>query len=207
MKKIGNIVYDKELMNHQKVDWLNYVQKNEVCDYNLPTLIVGWNNFKNKFPHLHPNILNKKINSTYPRVCWEFSMDEKITEHFTGIENFVKNAPREFINQYKYYSIDPIANNILNPEHLYRSMGISSGSYYQYKDEIIYVKNGLNSNIIGIYLNAFKYFGFDITEIMTFFAENFTSKTIDADGSIYLTYYKQFPEFDQLKRSMVLFLD
>jgi hypothetical protein len=141
------------------------------------------------------------------RIFCEFSIEEKITDHFIGIENFVKQAPREFINSYKYFSIDPIKNDIKDTKQLYRSITLFYGSYYQYKEEIIYVYDKPTSQIHGIYLNAFKYFGFNVKEITSFFAENINNKTIDLDGLIYQSYYKQFPDFDQLKRSIVLFLD
>lgn len=205
MKKIANIVSEVDIFNHKKVDWINYVQKPTECNLNIPTLIIGWNNYKKTFPHLFQNILSKKSVSQYP-LWWEFSMDEKITDHFTGIEEFIKNAPREYINLYKYTSIDPIKNNIRDVEHLYKSLGLALGTYYQYKNEIIYVHNKLENNIIGIYLNSFKYFGFDINEITSLFSNNFKTKVIDTDGTLYQSYYKQFPDFDQLKRTMVLFL-
>jgi hypothetical protein len=207
VKKIANIITEKELANHKKLDWINYSNTIDSVDLSLPTLVVGWSFYKMKFPHLHPDILNKTINRSYPKVCWEFSMDEKITDHFTGIENFVKQAPRMYSELFQYISIDPLKNKIQDPEHLFRVINVLMGSYYQYKEEIIYVHSKLEGKIIGVYLNAFKYFGFDTKKIITIFNEKFTSKTIDSDGLIYQSYYKQFPDFDQLKRSMVLFLN
>ncbi len=211
MKPIANIVSENELTNHKKVDWINYVKSVEECEtqLTLPTLIVGWKNYKKNFPHLHPDILHKEMNRSYPRVAWEFTMDEKITEHFTGIENFVKQAPRYYIDLFKYQPLDPIADNITTIEDLLSRIPNVNGegsSYYQYKDEIIYVFDRYKCVIYGVYLNAFKYFGFDTKEILTQFNNKFSVKTIDQDGSIYQSFYRQFPDFDRLKRSMVLFL-
>jgi hypothetical protein len=204
VKKIANIISNVELTNHTKVDWINYVPLTVHADIRFPTLIIGWNRYKREFPHLYPDILVKKSNSQYP-LFWEFSIEEKITDHFTGIENFVKNAPREFVNQFSYKSIDPISHNIETPEQLLSQMPVD-GSYYQYKEEIIYVYDRTKNSIIGIYLTAYKYFGFDVKKIITLFSDKYQAKTIDSDTAIYQSYYRQFPDFDQLKRSMVLFL-
>lgn len=204
MKKFANIVSSVELSNHKKMDWINYVQSTDFCSLRLPTLIIGWEKYKRQFPHLYPNILSKKSNSKLP-LSWEFSMEEKITEHFTGIETFVKNAPRTFIELYQYKSIDPISDEIESPEYLVKRLP-NEGGFYKYKEEIIYVYDSMNHKIYGIYLNAYKYFGYDVKRIMALLNDKYTSKTIDSDGLIYQSYYRQFPDFDQLKRAMVLFL-
>ena len=77
---------------------------------------------------------------------------------------------------------------------------------YQYKEEIVYLLVPAERKIYGVYLNAFKYFGFDNKEILNQFSNKYVAKTIDQDGSIYQSFYRQFPDFDRLKRSMVLFL-
>jgi hypothetical protein len=217
--KIANILYElnTELTNHKKLDWINYVRyvpENGITeiavDYLRPTLFIGWKNFKHIYSGLQPNILYKKYQSTYFRdkitLQWEFSMDEKITEHFTGIEEFVKNAPREYVNTFPYKSIDPIANNIETVEQIWEHIPEGDLRYYQYKDEIIYVLNKTKREIYGIYLTAFKYFGLDNKIIADFFSNKIIAKTIDSDASLYQSYYRQFPDFDQLKRGMVLFL-
>jgi hypothetical protein len=204
MRKIANIISNVELTNHTKLDWINYVSLTVDANLTLPTLIIGWNRYKREFSHLYPDILVKKSNSQYP-LFWEFSIDEKITDHFTGIENFVKNAPREFVNQFSYKSIDPISDNIETPEQLLSLMPVE-GTYYQYKEEIIYVFDQSKNTITGIYLTAYKYFGFDVKKILSLFSEKYATKTIDRDTAIYQSYYREFPDFDQLKRSMVLFL-
>jgi hypothetical protein len=66
--KIANIIYEKELVNHTKVEYVNYI--NEKIEYekignNLPTLYVGWSfmkecNLKNEIIK-NADILKKKI--------------------------------------------------------------------------------------------------------------------------------------------------
>jgi hypothetical protein len=214
MKKIANIIFEIELTNHVKLDWINYVEDSEnagnKCDLNLPTLFIGWKFYKSTFPMLKPNILNKNIYSIYPRVCWEFSMEEKITDHFSGVEKFIKIAPKEFIKQYTYCSIDPIINGIENESDLIRSIekliNPKKSILYQYKDEIMYVFDRDKNIIVGIYLTAFYYFGFNIEAIQNAVYKEISYNIVDSQGLTYQSYYRIFPEFDQLKRSMVIFL-
>ena len=66
--KIANIVYEKNLVNHTKVDYINYVNgevKYNNLDTSLPTLYVGWSFMKQCNPDneiiQNANILYKKI--------------------------------------------------------------------------------------------------------------------------------------------------
>ena len=66
--KLGNIIYEKELVNHTKVDYINYFNKPQIyhsLDKTLPTLYVGWSFMKscNEFNDIiqNANILHKKI--------------------------------------------------------------------------------------------------------------------------------------------------
>jgi hypothetical protein len=181
------------------------------CDLTLPTLVIGWNLFKTKFPHLKPNILTKE----YGRIRWEFSMEERITDHFNGIANFMKVSPRQYVESYKYKNIDPVRDNLLDEDELIKHLivfsNLFSSNAYQYKDEMIYLYSRTTFEITGLHLNAYRYFGFDTEKITNYIFDRVrqSSKniaTLDTDGLVYQSFYKQFPEFDQLKRSIVLFL-
>lgn len=206
MKKIANIVSDVELTNHKKLEWINYVSSINECNLELPTLIIGWNRYKREFPHLFPNILNKRPSMNKP-LWWEFALDEKVVDHFNGVENFVKTAPREFCNLYTYQSIDPIKDVVIDEFDLISRIPYHNTFYYQYKDEIIYILDRNNGKIFGIYLNSFRYFKYDTNKIITLLLNRVEKRIIDADGTLYQSYYKLFPNFDQLKRTIVLFLE
>lgn len=211
-----------DLSNHKELEWINYVKYdssmsgriNLYANLALPTLVVGWSFFKREFAYLNPNILKKEgYNGT--RIQYEFSMDEKMTDHFNGIEKFIKTAPRKFVEIKPYRTIDPIKDNIINADHvlvhLNGMVNLFHCDVYQYKDEIIYIYDRTRFEIIGIYLNSFRYFQYDVERIKDMIycrVQQNTKNTVtkDADGSIYQSYYKHFPEFDQLKRTMVLFL-
>jgi hypothetical protein len=194
-------------MNHKKLEWINYVPTIAYCNMGLPTLIIGWENYKRIYGHIYPNILQKR-NSIDSTVRWEFSMEEKMVEHFNGVEDFIKTAPREYCNLYKYVSIDPIKNNINHEYDVVLNLESTNKLIvYKYKDEILYLLDKERMTIYGVYLNSYKYFKYDTEKIINILTDPIRcEKTIiDSDGSIYQQYYKHFPEFDQLKRSIVLF--
>jgi hypothetical protein len=218
VKYIANIIYEQELNNHTKVDWVNYVQyepsmhgKIISISRKLPTLVVGWNFFKREFEFFRPNILVKDSG----HITWEFSMEERMTDHFNGVSNFMKISPRRYVELFPYRNVDPIKDNILNEEELLKYLGgfvnLYNCNVYQYKNEIIYLYDYTTSQITGLYLNAYKYFGFDIEKISNMIFERVRQNsnnvdTLDTHGVVYQSFYKKFPEFDQLKRSIVLFL-
>jgi hypothetical protein len=217
---IANIVSEVELANHKKLEWVNYIKfdssiKGQVhlhVNMAVPTLIVGWSLFKNEFAFMNPNILKHE---GYNQVQWVFSMEEKMTEHFKGVEKFVKTAPRKYVETKPYHTIDPIKDNILNADHvlihLNGMVNLFHCDVYQYKEEIIYIYDRTRFEITGIYLNSFRYFQYDVERIKDLIYSRVQENpnnivTKDADGLIYQSHYKHFPEFDQLKRTMVLFL-
>lgn len=222
MKQIVNIVTEHDLSNHKQLDWINYVKfdpsmKGKLhlsVNMTLPTLIVGWSLFKNEFAYLNPHIL-KNDGYAGTQIQWIFSMEEKMNEHFLGMEKFLKTAPRKFVEIKPYRTIDPIKDNILNEDHIIIYMNgflnLFTCDVYQYKEEIIYLYDRTRFEITGIYLNSFKYFQYDVEKIKELIysrVQQNSNNTVtnDVDGSLYQSYYKHFPEFDQLKRTMVLFL-
>src|ERR1035437_9527580 len=97
--KIANVIYEKELVNHIKSEYINYF--NEPVEYNklnelfqhenyshlmppqsyelLPTLYVGWSFMKICNPNneiiKNANILHKKIVSN--ELYWEYRSEER----------------------------------------------------------------------------------------------------------------------------------
>ena len=66
--KIANIIHEKELVNHTKAEYVNYINKPtayEDLDTTLPTLYVGWSLMKDSNPKneliQNADILKKKI--------------------------------------------------------------------------------------------------------------------------------------------------
>jgi hypothetical protein len=174
----------------------------------LPTLFVGWNHFKNTLTHFHGdkvNILNKEIK--IHKMYWEFSFDENKQQHIGGIEMFVRNVPYFFFrSKYAYINIDPIFNNIEQFEDIVSNI-IGKPEYaYSYKDEMLYLLTEDRKRVYGINLKMYEYFNMDVNYIKKGLIEIADHHTSDLDGSIYLEMYKLFPNFEELKRYLVVLL-
>lgn len=210
MLKIGTIVYYDELVNHTKSDYINYMDtKNGGNDLNistdLPILFVGWNHYKRQLNDFHENvtILNKEIKKY--KIHWEYSFNENKAQHVTGVDMFVRNAPYfYFIEKYLYQNIDPIFNKIETLDQLFEIIPHKFHYSYNHKNEIIYCFVG--SIIYGINLNMFDFFNLNKEEIQKVISERSEHYIEDLDGSIHLNYYKQFPNFENLKRYLPVLL-
>lgn len=205
--KIANIIYDDELVNHKKKDYINYITpipdsfKNINMD--LPTLIIGWDSIK-KNPNINAvNILDKRIISF--KLYWEFSYKEKKGEHFNGIEEFINNIPSYFFKQnYKYVNLDPIFFGINSIDDLKYILPKESEIVYNYKDKMLYV---LHEKVIwGIDLLMYGYFNFNILELKEVICSKSSECVDDFDGELHIEQYKNFPNFEELKRYMPIIL-
>ena len=206
MKIIGNILYYEELVNHKKVDYINYFnikEDNNTIDYSIPTLYVGWNYFKTELiKNNDVNILDKTIvkNSKY----WEFSFSENKSQHISGIEMFINDLPHYyFSSQYKYVNIDPVFNNIDNINDLMNLLPLKIEYYYTYKNDMIYILH--NRNIIGLDINMYNFFEFNSVDILNSIIERSCAGQQDINGGIFQEYYKTFPNFEKLRRYIVIF--
>lgn len=210
MLKIGNILYKDNLVNNTEVEYINYYKISEDSslmgiDFRLPTLYVGWDVAKKlgeKFD-VETSILNKEIkkHNSY----WEFSFKENKAEHVNGVDMFARNVPfHYFTSRYTFINIDPIFNDIKHVEELVPKLISTPEWVYNYKDEMLYILS-LNQ-IYGIDLKMYKYFNMDIDHIKFKLINNIEKIINDLDGSIHQKYYKQFPNFEDLKRYLVVLL-
>ena len=166
--KIANIVHEKELVNHTKVEYVNYINKPteyDCLDSTLPTLYVGWSFMKDCNPEngliQNADILKKKIISG--KLYWECSFKESKASHVKGVSNFVKLVPEfYFMPNYTYINLDPVFFNLQDIRDLMDVVAKQFDSIYQYKDEMIYilVNNEDEKNaIIGLNLDFLAVFG------------------------------------------------
>jgi hypothetical protein len=75
---------------------------------------------------------------------------------------------------------------------------------YNFKNEIIYLLVG--NKITGIDLKMYKFFKFNVEEILARIQERTKKYLNDSDGSTYLSYYKILPNFSRLKRYLIVIL-
>lgn len=205
--KIANVIYEKELVNHTRVDYVNYI--NEPIEYDnldksLPTLYVGWSFMKSCNPNNsiinNADILKKKIITD--ELYWECSFEESKASHVKGVDTFVGLAPQfYFTPKYKYTNLDPVFFQIKDIQDLLDVLPKKIGATYNYKNEMVYL---LNEDMIwGVNLLLYEYFKFDINLIMKNIEEKSMKVVNDIDGEIYMKYYKIFTTFNRLKRYLV----
>ena len=211
--KIGNVIHDSELVNHTKSDYINYINEPKAydeIDKTLPTLYVGWNFMKSCNPDndviQNADILKKKIISN--DLYWEFDFQESKASHVKGVTNFVNRVPEfYFAPKYGYINLDPVFFQIKDTDDLMDVLAKEFMKIYQYKDEMLYILT--NDKITGINLKMYEFFQFDIEDMIRRLTErlmiNDTYLT-DPDGEIHQSYYKIFPDFDHLKRYLVVIL-
>jgi hypothetical protein len=208
--KIANVVYEKELVNHTMVGYVNYHQgvlEYDSIDVKLPTLYVGWSFMKNCNPNneiiQHADILKKKIVTN--ELYWEFSFDESKASHVKGIDTFVNIAPQfYFTPKYQFVNLDPVFFQISEIADLMAVLSKEIDVTYNFKDEMIYVLK--DNKIWAINLKMYEFFKFNIAEIKEYISIRSAVYTNDMDGQMYLNQYKIFPNFQLLKRYMVVIL-
>ena len=208
--KIANIVYEKDLVNHSKVDYINYINgavKYDSLDKSLPTLYVGWSFMKACNPDneyvQNANILHKKIISN--ELYWEFSFEESKQSHVKGIGLFVNSVPDFYFSpKYHYINLDPVFFQLAYIEDLMFVIPKKIEATYNFKNEIIYLL--ADNNIFGINLKMYEFFKFNIDDMLKIIMERTTYSYSDDNGDFYQSYYKIFPNFIRLKRYIVTIL-
>jgi hypothetical protein len=209
--KIANIIYEKELVNHTQVEYVNYYNKPIECDKldkTLPTLYVGWSFMKTCNPNneliQHADILKKRIITN--ELYWEFCFEESKASHVKGIESFVNLAPNFYFQpKYVYINFDPVFFQIVDVQGLFDALPKNFDFVYVLKNEMIYAL--FENKIWGINLLYYDYFKFDVTEIKTKLFERTKNFHDDSSGETHLQYYKLFPNFNFLKRFIVTILN
>lgn len=213
MKKLANIIYRDELINHTKVDYINYIQGdvsiNDI-DNDLPTLYVGWYFLKEvneNHPLLnHASILDKKIipNQLY----WEFSFNENKPQHVNGVDDFITDClSYYFLSRYTYINLDPVFFSIKNLDDLFDLLPKQIDGIYNHKNEMLYLVKG--NKITGIDLKYYGFFEFNIEEMIEKLISKLISPTQyfdDTKGSLFSKNNKIYQNFITLKRYMVVLL-
>ena len=208
---LGNIVYEKELVNHEELDYINYYDSTKDLsgiDWDLPTLIVGWSymikTFEDNELIQKANILHHRIESN--NLYWEFSFEENKSSHVTGVNSFVTNIFDFYFSRYKYINLDPIFFQINDIDELFNILPKELDSFYQYKRDMIYIIK--DDQIWGLNLDIYTFFKFDLSEIQDRLEEKITKPShIDEDGYLYMKYNKKYQNFDRLKRYIIVILN
>lgn len=208
--RLANVIFEKELINHTKVDYVNYINvptEYDSVNKTLPTLYVGWSFMKACNPNnsivQNANILHKKIITN--ELYWECNFEESKSSHVKGVDSFVNLVPQfYFTPKYNYINLDPVFFQLKDIEDLMDVVPKEIDSFYNFKNEMIYIN--LENKIWGINLKMFEFFQFNIEEIINKLSQRTKILHIDLSGDTYLSYYKIFPNFSQLKRFLIILL-
>ena len=212
--KLANIVHENELVNHTKVEYINYFntpQEYEKLDKNLPTLYVGWSFMKACNPNnpiiQHADILKKKIITN--ELYWECSFEESKQSHVRGIGNFINAVPQFYFGpKYKYINLDPVFFQVVDVQGLLDAVPKDVISMYNYKNEMLYLlcNSYIGIHIIGVNLKMYEFFKINPEEIISSLQHRATKCCYDEDGTLYMSYYKILPNFTHLKRYLITIL-
>ena len=205
--KIGNVIYEGELVNHTKVDYINYINEPtsyDDLDKSLPTLYVGWVFMKNCNLNneiiQNADILEKRIISN--KLYYEFSFSENKASHVKGVDNFTSLVPRRYFKpNYHYVNLDPVFFQIKDVEGIIKLLPENIDRVYNYKNEMVYILN--ENKIYGINLKMFDFFLINTSDLLIKIGSRIKSTISDIDGSYYQSYYKIFPNFELLRRYIV----
>jgi len=208
---LGNIIYEKELVNHDKLDYIQYYDSKSdlsLIDFTLPTLMVGWNymieTFKDNELIQKANILHHRIETN--KLYWEFSFEESKSSHISGIQSFVNNIFDFYFSRYKYINLDPIFFQINDVEELMNILPKEIDSYYMYKNDIIYILK--DNQIWGLNLDIYIFFKFDVELILNKLEDRSENPIhIDDDGYLYMKFNKKYNNFEYLKRYLIVILN
>jgi len=209
MLKIANIIYNTDLVNHTKQEYINYYQNISnisIVDFNLPTLIVGWQYLKNinKDQNLYNNIsiLDKLLIKN--KLYWEFSFEENKSNHIDGVESFIFNIPYYYFDSnIEYILIDPVFNQIKDFDTLILYIPKNIEKIYNYRNEMLFMLT-LNNKVYGIDLKMFEFFKFDMVKLLEILKNNSYNIINDIDGKKYEYYYQYFYFYVNLMRYIVL---
>jgi hypothetical protein len=212
MIKLARIYYTDELVNHEPIEYIDYVRGDNNIDINfpLPTLIVGWSLVKKVVDNA--SILDNKIISN--TLYWAYSFKENKHGHISKVEEFVQNIPNYYFGgRYSYINLDPVffaiesvdeLMDLLPKTNVIDLLTLKRVYTYVYKNDMIYIL--CDNKITGLDLKIYDYFNFDIEKIKTELLKRSFQYIDDIDGSKYQSYYKKLPNFDNLKRYMPVFL-
>ena len=208
--KIANVIHEKELVNHTKVEYINYFNEAKAyddLDKSLPTLYVGWSFMKACNPDnpiiQNADILKKKIITN--ELYWEFSFRESKPSHVKGVDTFAGLVPQFYFSpKYIYTNLDPVFFQLKDVDDLMDVTPKKIDASYNYKNEMFYFLT--DNKIWGIDLRMYQFFKFGLEEILQRMLVRTAMPITDLEGETYQLYYKIFPNYEHLKRYIVTIL-
>lgn len=112
--------------------------------FDIPTLAIGWNCIKNKFPH--HNITNKQISNN---LFWSFSKVESDKEFFRDVEMFFMESVKKWMpSQFKIY--DSYLNQESIESFIDENINANKKVFIYFHEGALYINNDEKNFIINI---------------------------------------------------------
>lgn len=112
--------------------------------FEVPTLIVGWNTVKDKFPK--QNIMDKQIDKN---LFWTYSKSENSKEFFKEAEDFFSESVKKWMPK-NFKSFDTYLNKESLEDFINKNIDISKKVFIYFYDGALYLNNSGNNFIINI---------------------------------------------------------
>lgn len=112
--------------------------------FDIPTLVVGWNSVKDKFPH--QNIIDRKITDN---LFWSFSKSEDSKDFFNQIENFFTDSVKKWMpSHFEVY--DSYINKETLEIFINNNLNLLKKVFIYFFDGALYINNDGKNFIINI---------------------------------------------------------
>jgi hypothetical protein len=153
--KIANIISDNKL---DLLEEFNQIKLIEESIPGIPTLIIGWDKVKKKYPDY--DILNRKISDN---LYWTFKKIEKRDLHEEDLFFFIKNTYLNLIKDIDYIFIDPIQLSKKSLLKIIRKI-LNENKIISFKNEkMVYIY--CDKYIFGVDLKLINFIGYDAEKI------------------------------------------
>ena len=171
---------------------------NVSCDFNvvnsldqtvqgIPTLIIGWDYVKTKYPNY--NIINRKLDEN---LYWTFKKTEKRELHDEDIYHFVENAYKRLIKDITYTFIDPILLSRKSIKKILKEVSKNNKVISYKHDDMIYIY--FNTFIFGIDLELTEFIGLNTEKLLNKIKNK--SKIFLDKNTIFIEYNKRIENLD-----------
>lgn len=112
--------------------------------FDVPTLVIGWNNVKDKFPK--QNIMDKQISKN---LFWTYSKSENSKEFFKEAEDFFSESVKKWMPK-NFKTFDTYLNKEGLEDFINQNIDPSKKVFIYFYDGALYLNNDGNNFIVNI---------------------------------------------------------
>ena len=135
-------------------------------DFNLPTLIIGWEYVKKNYDNV--SILEKQIGNN---LCWTFSKIENRYEYLKDIKNFYNSVFEYYAKKIKYIYFNVYTSKYSSIKKIINYILSGRKTVFIYEDRMLYLYGGENF-VIGISISDLIYFNIKKEKIYNIISKN-----------------------------------